>query len=59
MQVAEELLGERSYRKGEQELHLVGGVLANLDIVHLARNVSFGFGRVRLKVLCFNLKEWI
>ena len=59
MQVAEELLGERSYRKGEREMHLVGGKLANLDIVHFAHNVSCGFGRVRIKTLGCNLKKWI
>ena len=40
-------------------MHLVGGELANLDIVHFARNVSCGFGRVRIKTLGCDLKEWI
>ena len=40
-------------------MHLVGGELANLDIVHFAHNVSCGFGRVRIKTLGSDLKEWI
>ena len=30
-----------------------------MDLVHFARNVSCGFGRVWLKMLGCDLKEWI
>ena len=45
------IVGRKILQKGRTRDALGGRELANLDIVHFARNVSCGFGRVRIKTL--------